>query len=270
MAKKESDRKRVAMLYIATGPYIRFFDNWRASCREHMFPEADKTFFLWTDAEVEPADDTVVIHKEWKPWPDATKYRTSTFLQAREQLLEHDYCLYMNANSMAVADISIEDVFGGKELATAMHFTLWYQPDRERLKAYIVNMQWTNKTDSKGFVPLEKLLEHRGGWAMGGFQGGTSKAWVAMCEEVAGWIADDDSRNCRIRWHDEAYWNKYVSLHDVNRLSPEYLCPETYDIPAKKSMKVKLIDKNNFFGRSDFRTRPRGPEPLLKRLEAVK
>ena len=43
--------KKVAILYVATGRYICFFDDFYASMEKNFLPGVPKTYFVWTDCE---------------------------------------------------------------------------------------------------------------------------------------------------------------------------------------------------------------------------
>lgn len=259
--------KKVAVCYIATGPYIQFFEKFRETARLHFLPEYERHFFIWSDTQVEECNDTTYTHKHWEKWPEAAQYRFRTFLTRKEDLEKYDYICFFNANSYIARDIHAEDIIDPQvPFSSAVHMQMPYMEKTTR-DNWIRNNYWTNEPESPAFLPLETLQESYGGWLMGGFQLGRSKEFLNMCATITNWMEFDRKAGRVLKWHDEPYFNKYAITHGVKRLTPEYLYPQGYDIPAKENPAIVITDKVSILGREDFRHNPNKRQSLIERCE---
>lgn len=251
--KADTPVKSIAICYIATGPYIQFFNDFRESVRKYFLPGFKKTFYVWSDTPVDECTDTVYTMKHWEKWPEAAQYRFRTFLTREEDLRKHDYVCFFNANSVVSRTIEENDIIDPElPFSSAVHMQMPYMKDDER-RNWLRNVYWTNEPESPAFIDFETLYNSYGCWLMGGFQLGRSDVFMDMCHTVTSWMEFDKRAGRVLRWHDEPYFNRYAIDHGVKRLSPEYLYPEGYDIPAKNNPAITILDKIARIGREDFR-----------------
>ena len=98
---------------------------------------------------------------------------------------------------------------------------------------------------------------------MGGFNGGNTHEWILMSETISNWVKQDESNNIHVRWHDEAYMNKYMLDKDVLRLDPKtYLQPDYF---IYEYTKLVVRDKKRILG-DDFRIKKKHMPGLLERV----
>ncbi|MBO7258018.1 MAG: alpha-1,2-fucosyltransferase, partial [Alphaproteobacteria bacterium] len=109
----------IAMLYIATGRYIVFFDEYYKSMEKNFLPHDNKTYFVWTDSDRKFPKNVVKIPTENLGWPKATLYRYKLFQDSWDKLKKFDYMYYVNANMVAVKPIGYEIIPTDKQGITA-------------------------------------------------------------------------------------------------------------------------------------------------------
>lgn len=234
------ERKKVAVLYIATGRYIVFWQEFHKACRQYFLNGHDVHYFLFTDHdEIEVDEDTTLIRKEFYPWPMETLRRFETFLSIEHILSGFDYMYFLNANLLPVAPIR-EEVFPSPEqgLMVTIHPGYYRQPRHT----------WTYERNSVS----EACIPSGQGeiYAMGAFNGGSAAAFLRMCRELDQAVKRDLSNGVIAVWHDESHLNKYILGRSLLVLTPEYLLPEyvvyNQDIlnPLKKMAKMIMLDKN--------------------------
>ncbi len=98
----------IAILYIATGRYIVFFDEFYQSMEKNFLPQHNKTYFVWTDSTRNFPDNVVKIPTENLGWPYATLYRFKLFQNEWDKLQHFDYMYYLNANISVVQPVNDE------------------------------------------------------------------------------------------------------------------------------------------------------------------
>jgi hypothetical protein len=118
----------IAILYICTGRYNQFFPDFYRSSEELFMPNADKTYFVWTDDDhlADGLDDVRVIHKECAGFPADSLFRFDMFLQAENTLKTFDYIFFIQSNAMFLKPVGNEilpddsglsmGIWGGKML----------------------------------------------------------------------------------------------------------------------------------------------------------
>ena len=94
--------KKVAVLYIATGKYVRLWPGFLESAEKYLLKSCEVEYFVFTDVDhLAEEEDNPRIHRifqEPMPWPYTTLLRFEIFLKAEEQLKAFDYIYFFNAN----------------------------------------------------------------------------------------------------------------------------------------------------------------------------
>lgn len=237
-------KANIAMLYIATGRYIVFFDEYYKSMERNFLPEDNKTYFVWTDSDRTFPQNVIKIPTENLGWPKATLYRYKLFQNEWNQLKDFDYMYYVNANMIAKQPIRHEIIPTKEQGIVATLHPGYYKSagnlpyDRNpKSTAYISDTPPQYKDSEKYF--------------MGGFNGGTSEAFGKLINTIAQNTDTDEKNGIMARWHDESHLNRY--LYDKNPLilTPAYGYPETpvgsqaTHAEFDKTYKLLILDKSN-------------------------
>lgn len=205
--------KKIAILYIATGRYIVFWEDFYKNAKENLLQKCNVHYFLFTDNdEITAPLDVTIIKKPFYPWPEETLRRFETFLSISEELEKYDYIYFFNANLMIVSPIN-EDILPDDkdELVVCLHPGYCYcspphfpYERRKNCTAYIAQNEG----------------EH---YACGGLNGGRAKDFIEMCSVLYKNIEIDKNNKIIAVWHDESHLNKYIIGKRVKWLGEEYL-----------------------------------------------
>ena len=121
--------KKVAVLYIATGKYVRLWPGFLESAEKYLLKSCEVEYFVFTDVDhLAEEEDNPRIHRifqEPMPWPYTTLLRFEIFLKAEEQLKAFDYIYFFNANCEFKQPITEEMLLPRPEkyLCCTRHFT---------------------------------------------------------------------------------------------------------------------------------------------------
>ena len=213
-------RKDVAVLYISTGRYIVFWDKFYEATEKYFLPDHKKTYFLFTDhTDLKLPDNVVSVYTPQEPWPYITLKRYHFFLGQEKQLEKFNYLFFMNGNLIFQSPIH-EEVLPTKEqgIMVTLHPGFWGK-DRS---SYTYD---TNPKSQAYIAPDEGKY-----YFMGGFNGGTSKAFLRLSHTIKEWIDVDLKNGVMPLWHDESMLNRYMIDYMKKKapliLSPEYAVPE--------------------------------------------
>jgi hypothetical protein len=236
---------KIAILYICTGKYDVFWNEFYTSSEKNFCNLEHRHYFVFTDSKkIVNTANVRVIFQDNLGWPFNTLYRYRLFLRVKEQLLQYDIVVFFNANYFFNQKITHEEFFGVN-------------------KAIIVGVHpgyYNKQKDKYPFELRKESLAHVNNthlYAQGCVNAGNSDEFINICQYLSENIEGDLQNGIVAIWHDESHWNAYInnnyeSIKDkLHILSPEYLYPEGWDLPFKP--KIILRDKNKFGGHSLLR-----------------
>ena len=236
-----SGKKKIGILYIATGNYISFWENFYNATEKYFLSEHEKTYFLFTDqTNLKLPANVVRIPIVNELWPYITLKRYHFFLEQKEILKNFDYLYFMNGN-LIFSKMVGNEIMPTVEQGLMVTIHPWYlSADRKRFTYE------TNKK-SKAYIDAEEGKYY----FMGGFNGGTSCAFLEMSENIKNWTDADLAKNIIPVWHDESMLNRYM-IDYMKDKSPLILLP-IYTVPQEMDLKWDgirgiLLDKIKALG----------------------
>ena len=213
--------KKIAILYIATGKYIEFWDRFYNECEQYFLRNHEKTYFIWTDADEFTHQNNLRVHtiyQEQLHWPFPTLLRFKFFRTQKELLKDYDYIYFFNANISFLADVG-EEIFpsDSQGLMVALHPGFYKRPRKD--------FTYEKRKDSLAYIPKNKGKHY----VLGGFNGGTSKAFLKLIDDLYRAIQYDLERGVIAIWHDESHLNKYILNKNPLLIEPPYILAEGID-----------------------------------------
>ena len=219
---KYTTPKNVAVLYIATGKYIVFWENFYKQTEKYFLPRHKKTYFLFTDHDdLKVPENVVKIHQDQLPWPYVTFKRFHFFEGIEKELKKFDYVYFLNGTMLPTKEIH-EEIFPTKEqgVMVTLHPGYWSAKNKR--------FPYDRNPKSKAYIPNGHGIHY----FMGGFNGGTSEAFLKLIKTCREWSDIDMKNNQMPAWHDESMLNAYI-LNEIYRgggypliLFPEYAIPQ--------------------------------------------
>lgn len=225
---------KIGLLVIATNKYTQFIPPLYKSVKKYFMNGHDVKMFVFTNGEIPENDDIIRVEQEHLGWPGATLHRYSIFDKNKEILSEMDYLFYCDADMRFVASVG-DEILPDKDsngLVGTQH-PGFFNKRREDFTYEInpISTACIKKNEGKIYFA-------------GGFNGGTSKAFLNMCEELKNNINKDLEKDFIAVFHDESHMNRYFKDTIPNKiLSPSHCYPESWNIPFEK--KLLALDKNH-------------------------
>lgn len=228
--------KTIAILYICTGEYAVFWDEFYKSFEKHFIKEDRKTYFVFTDYAKEYFDhpNVEVIEQKRLGWPYDTLMRFDMFSKVIDKIKNFDYVFFMNANMKCMQDISAKEFLPLKEeLLFVLHPGFWNKPRRQ--------FTYEHRRKSTACITKKEGIYY----VCGGVNGGKTSSYIQLILTLKKNIERDLNHNVIAVWHDESHINRYVADHNNYRiLGPEYCYPEGWDLPFQQ--KILVRDKANY------------------------
>ena len=247
---------RIAILYICTGAYNRFFDGFYTSSeRFFLAGKAERDYFVFTDdLNLSKASNVHLIQRQCQGFPADSLFRFEMFVQIKEQLKVFDYVYFFNANAEFRQPVNEEILPDDSGLAMGLWYnlekpwwSLWHVFDLPAFFSYERNRK------SLAYIPpFGKNYKH----FMGGVNGGRVNEYLAMIETLSKNIRIDYENGIIAVAHDQSHINAYMRTHKCKELPKEMCWPEEWI----SSFEPKIV----------FRDKMKMGEPFVKGRESTK
>jgi histo-blood group ABO system transferase len=222
---------KLGVIIIATGKYISFVDELVKSVQEFIGFKGEITFFLFTDKENMSQDlkfNVKKIEYNYTKWPMPTLMRYKGILGAKSILQDQNYLLYLDVDmkiNSSCADLFESEIFAVRHPRHKISQKLPFE------KNYL-SSAYIGQSSYRMYV-------------CGGIQGGKSKRFLEAVEDTSKKIESDLKQNYIAKWHDESYWNKYVSQNnDIQIFSSSYCWPQQW-VSRRTPGKVIALKKDH-------------------------
>lgn len=233
---------KIAILYICTGKYSVFWKGFYESAERYFLPDAEKHYFVFTDADELYAQDNQrvkLIDQESLGWPGNTLFRFHMFSRIEACLKEFDYIFFFNANMLFVHRID-EDILPKDEgLLVTLHPGYFNKPRS--------TFPYEKNPRSLAYIPADKGEIY----VCGGVNGGTAEAYLKLIHHIKMAVDTDSKNNITAVWHDESHLNRYILDVKYKLLDAGYAYPEGLHLGIDK--KIIVRDKNRYGGHAYLR-----------------
>lgn len=250
MQNLDNKKSKIAILYICTGNYHIFWEEFYKSAEKNLLQDCEKEYFIFTDYKklsCRENSNIHVIHQEKLGWPYDTLMRYHIFCKIEPELERFDYIFFFNANLFIVAPVGEEILPNDKECGLC---ALWHPGFYKEID----NTKYTYDRNPKSlaYIPFGEGKRYYAG----GLNGGTAKAYLELVRQLAENIQRDKNNNIIALWHDESHLNKYLLNRSVRVLSPLYGWPEGWPAEFSSNNQIKIIikDKTKYGGHEVLRS----------------
>ena len=238
---------RIAILYICTGQYKVFWNDFYESFQAQFLPKCQKKYFVFTDqGDLCHKENVHIVYIPHQEWPYNTLMRFEFFLKEKKELESFDFIYFFNANMKCNRIINeqeiLPDIEKGEKLIVAIHPL--YKNTKSR------HCPFERNPNSKAYIPYKQECKY----IMGSLNGGEAKAYLSLIAELAYDTKIDLERGIVARVHDESYLNAFVTKQSpdtVRYLSPSYVYP--MDLSPNYPAYISMLDKRDFFDVFEFK-----------------
>jgi len=233
--------QKVAILYIATGRYTIFWDEFYKSCEKNFLRNCEKHYFFFTDSnEFESNDKITIVPQENLCWPLIAVLRYKILNKLKEQLREYDYAFFFNGNMEFIHQITEKEFLPS---AAEGYIVAPLHSGNKRFKSNY-EFEYERNPKSTSYIPYGegKYYFHSG------LLGGRVQEFLELLDVCEKMVDEDLKHNFIPKFHDESVFNKYVLTRPYKILSNNYIHP-THGKPfIKLNPNVKIIqrDKSKF------------------------
>ena len=223
-------KKRVGLLVMATGNYVRFVDALLDSTDKYFCKNHEVTYFVFTDGDLSARDNLVIVSQAQLGWPYDTMMRFAVYHTHKDQFADFDYLFSCDADMLFVDHVGAE-MFGDR----------------------VGTLQPNYLFDAKPYErnPLSTACINRGEgshYFAGGFYGASRDEFIKLTKNITDNICIDLARGFIAINNDESHLNRYFVDHKPSViLSPSYCHFENWRSPYPKKLValVKSVTESN-------------------------
>lgn len=252
--------KTIGILYICTGPYYLFWEDFYKSFEEKFLIDYKKEYYVFTDAPQiygENEENVKKYNLNAQPWPLVTLLRFSTFLSIEKDLKNCDYLMFSNANIVCNDYITADEFLPRDEKNEKIFVTShpgYYGKSRLRYP-------YERSAKSLAYIPWNCGHDY----VIGAMFGGTCDAFLSMSRVLKRRIEEDLKNNVIALWHDESHLNRFiVEKSDVRVLHPKYCYP--FGLKVSYERKISAVSKQSKFDVKTFKGQYDKKPITLKRI----
>ncbi len=240
---RKKKKERIGVLYICTGKYDIYWEQFFNSSETYFCPQIEKHYFIFTDSQnIQAADNITIISQARLGWPDDTLMRFHMFNRIKDLLTDFDYLFFLNANMQFRKKITPKQILPtlAEGLVAVIHPYYYESPIGAPFEEDNNSLAYVNSKEARHYV-------------QGCLNGGTSKDYLNMSAELAANIDRDKANGIIAVWHDESHLNAYLVKHPAYKaLNAGYAKPEGREgFPFKE--RIVNLNKNNKGGLDYFR-----------------
>lgn len=232
---------KIAVLYIGTGRYTIFWDEFYRSCEKNLLRNYEKHYFFFTESkEFESNEKITIVHQENLGWPLITALRFKILNKIKDELKDYDWAFFFNGNMEVIREVKEEEFLPNENegfIVAPLH------SGNKRMKSNY-EFDYERNPKSASYIPYGegKYYFHAG------LLGGRVPEFLKMLEVCEKMMDEDLKNNIIPKFHDESVFNKYVLTGAHKILSNYYIHPAHGKPFLKFNPKVKIIqrDKSKF------------------------
>lgn len=229
--------KKVAILYIGTGRYTIFWDEFYRSCEKNLLPNCEKHYFFFTDSkDFQDTDNITIVPQENLGWPLITALRYKILNKVKEELKDYQWAFFFNGNMEVIRMVTEAELFPTEEegyIVAPLH------SGNKRFKSNY-EFEYERNPKSTSYIPYGegKYYFHAG------LLGGRVPEFLELLDVCEKMMDDDLKNNIIPKFHDESVFNKYVLTRPHKILSNNYIHP-THGKPfLRLNPCVKIIQRD--------------------------
>ena len=228
---------KIAILYIATGRYSVFWNEFYTSCVQCFAPDIPKHFFVFTDSpDITPSKDVTIVPLKNPGWPFITLLRYRFFNSIRDSLDSYDYIFFFNANLQFIRPVSVAEFLPSPEEGL-----LAIQHPQNRHKKPGDKLMFDRNPASQAYIPYGTERKYYQAAILGGHR----LAFLKLLTDCETMTDIDLANNIIPLWHDESIFNKYLLDKPYKELSWFYLYPPKWRKPWWRfNPKIKIIQRD--------------------------
>lgn len=253
----------LAIVSIATGRYLDFWENLVKSCAENFVDFEKIQWVLLTDRQQEISSEVTkllgiklstefVPHSDW-PMPTLLRYQ---YILSSQKLLTAPKIMYMDADMKAVSRISKRDLdafFSADEMTLVLHPGFFRQEKfpyfrfpKLALSDFRIRVKfgglgsWETDRRSLAFVERKKRINY----FCGGIWGGPRTSFIEFLSTLSRRVQVDLDIGLIARFHDESHLNWFAANFPVKKEIPSWCYDRRYVNLSGVRPLIEAVDKN--------------------------
>lgn len=234
---------KIAVTFWGTQKYIEFLPEWYERLEKYFIPDIEKTYFVFTDGDLNDAPDNVV-KMEIPHYGFPTTYHKTfeEMLKLRDKVTDYDWLVSVDADLYVWDKINYSEFFDDSKKYFGVHHPchfVGFPPHNQNPGSFDVN-PLSNACITEDIMDMSVYYQ-------GCLWGGKVPEVFDMMEQIDDWTKKDLDKNVQARYYEESYMNRWFLTHrrDVNTLSPSFAYPQLFEEYCDFEKKMVHLAKDN-------------------------
>ncbi len=237
----------VGIVYIVTGNYKFFWEDFYKSCQKYFCVDSDLMFYVFTedpDSLTKCGPNVEFIKIEDKGWL-LNVLSKSHFISNNKALLSKcDYLFYVNGNCVFIDTILTREVIPSQEQDYLVSLCYDYNEN-----VAPEDFDYDRNPLSHAYIPFSQGSRYY----QATFYGGRTKEMFELSDWCVEAIDDDLGKRIIAKWHDESYVNKYLLERNPKVLNSTHGASLPWATKCNIKSKVLFPNKADVLGLSVLR-----------------
>lgn len=233
---------KIAITLWGTQAYAEMIYPCYESIEDNFLPDVDKTYFIFTDADLEDLPDNVKhIRIPHYGFPDTFNMTFEELSKIEYLVKDYDWLLSIDVDMKVYSIIEYDEFFDDSKKFIGVHHPCHFlnmPPHNQPPGSFDVN--------SSSNANVSDILDMKIYW-QGCLWGGKIPYVFDMMRQFDVWIKDDLSNNTHAKFYEESYLNKWFLMHkeDTHTLSSSFAFPQMFEQYCNFDKKIIHLHKDN-------------------------
>lgn len=230
--------KKIAIAFWATGKYLEMVPECWEYLEENFIPEANKTYFVHTDGELESAPDNIVkVEIPDYGFPETFNKTFEVYSNLQSHISDYDWLMSFDVDLRVNKTISYDEFFDDTKKYFGVHHPCHYfkmAPHNTPPGAFDIN--------PKSNACVKDILDMSVYW-QGCLWGGKVTDVFEMINVCDSWVKGDVENGVQAKYFEESYFNKWFIQHrdETNTLSSDYAFPQMFEKQMELHLDKKIV-----------------------------
>jgi len=234
---------KIAVTFWGTQKYIEFLPEWYERLEKYFVPDLEKTYFIFTDGDLNDAPDNIVkMDIPHYGFPTTYHKTFEEMLKLKDKVVDFDWLVSVDADLYVWDTVKYSDFFDDTKKYFGVHHPchfLNFPPHNQYPGSFDIN-PLSNACISEEIMDMSIYYQ-------GCLWGGKVPEIFDMMKQIDEWTKQDLDKNIQARYYEESYMNRWFlsNKEEVHTLPSSFAYPQLFESYCNFDKKMVHLAKDN-------------------------